>query len=57
MQGKRRKSRQNKRWEDNIKESTGMDFASSIQAKVERDSCKVICGTPTTSQRLWDELD
>ena len=29
MQGKRRKGRQKKGWEDNIKEWTGMDFASS----------------------------
>ena len=29
---KRRKSRQKKRWEDNIREWTGMDFASSTRA-------------------------
>ena len=34
MQGKRRKGtcRQKKRWEDNIEEWTGMDFASSTRA-------------------------
>ena len=32
MQGKTRKGRQKKRWEDNIKEWTGMDFASSTRA-------------------------
>ena len=29
MKGKRRKGRQRKRWEDNTKERTGMDFGSS----------------------------
>ena len=32
VQGNRRKGRQKKRWEDNIKEWTGMDFASSARA-------------------------
>ena len=42
---------QKKRWEDNIKEKTGMDFASSAsQIKTgqgERDCCKVSCGAQT----------
>ena len=29
MKGQRRRGRQKKRWEDNIKEWTGMDFATS----------------------------
>ena len=29
MYGKRRRGKQKKRWEDNIKEYTGMEFASS----------------------------
>ena len=49
MEGKRRKGRLKKRWEDNIKEWTGMDFFSSTRA-AEKDCCKVICGAPTTSQ-------
>ena len=54
MQGKRRKGRQKKRWGDNIKKWTGMDFASSTRAaedrnRLERDCCKVISGAPTTS--------
>ena len=32
MKGKRKRGRQKKRWEDNIKEWTGMDFASSTRA-------------------------
>ena len=30
--GKRKRGRQKKRWEDNIKEWTGMDFVSSTRA-------------------------
>ena len=36
VQGKRRESRQKKRWEDNIKEWTGMDFPSSNRASEDR---------------------
>ena len=32
VKGKRKRGRQKKRWEDNIKECTGMDFASSTRA-------------------------
>ena len=32
VKGKRKRGRQKKRWEDNIKEWTGMDFASSTRA-------------------------
>ena len=43
VKGKRKKGRHKKNWEDNIKEWTGMDFASSTRAaengKVERDCC------------------
>ena len=42
MQGKRRKSRQKKRWEDKIKEWTGMDFASSTRAAEDRSRWKGI---------------
>ena len=34
--GKRKKNRQKKGWEDNIKEWTGMDFASSTRADENR---------------------
>ena len=54
VKGKRKRGRQKKRWEDNIKEWTEMDFASSTRAaenrSMERDCCKFICGTPTTFQ-------
>ena len=42
MKGKRKRSRQKKRWEDNIKEWTGLDFASSIRAAENRTKWKGI---------------
>ena len=39
---KRRKGRQKKRWEDNIKGWTGMDFASSTRAAEDRTMWKGI---------------
>ena len=55
MKGKRRRGRLKKRWENNIKEWTGIDFASSTRAaenrdKMERDCCEFSCGDPTTFQ-------
>ena len=52
VKGKRKRGRQKKRWEDSIKEWTGMDFASSTRAAENRsrDCCKFICGAPMTSQ-------
>ena len=34
----------------NINEWTVMDFASSTQAKLERDCCELTCGAPKTFQ-------
>ena len=42
MQGKRRKGRQKKKWEDNIKEWTRIDFASSTRAAEDRPRQKGI---------------
>ena len=42
VQGKRRKCTQKKRWVDNIKEWTGMDFASSTRAAEDRTRWKGI---------------
>ena len=36
VKGKRKRGRQKKRWEDNIKEWTGMDFASLTRAAENR---------------------
>ena len=51
--GGRRLGRQRKRWEDNIREWTGLEFAKSHRAsengeKMEETGCKIICGAPTT---------
>ena len=60
MQGKRRTARQKKMWEDNIKEWTGMDFASSTGAADDRTRWKGIVGhlwCPNNLAMLWDRLD
>ena len=45
VKGKRKRGRQKKRWEDNIKEWTGMDLPAQLgQLKT------FICGAPTTFQ-------
>ena len=49
------KDRQKKRWEGNIKEWTGMDFASSTWAVEDRSRLRGIvakssCGAPTIRQ-------
>ena len=40
MKGKRKRGRQKKRWEDNIKQWTGMDFASSTKTAENRTRWK-----------------
>ena len=42
VKGKRKRGRQKKRWEDNIKEWTGMDFASSTRVAENRTRWKGI---------------
>ena len=42
-----------KRWEDNVREWTGLEFAKSQRAvenrkKIEKTGRKIICGSPTT---------
>ena len=53
MKGGRRQGGQRKRWEDNIKEWTGLEFGKSQRAvenrgKLEKTGYKIICGAPTT---------
>ena len=46
---RRRQGRQKKRWEDNIREWTGLEFAKSqraVERKMEETGCEVICGAP-----------
>ena len=52
MKGGRRQGRQRKKWEDNIREWTGLEFGKSQRAvengKIEKTGCKIICGAQTT---------
>ena len=47
VKGARRRERQKKRWEDNIKEWTGMEFGDSLRTVEDRQSWNGI-GAPTT---------
>ena len=52
VKGKRKRGRQKKRWEDNIKEWTGMDFASSTRAAENRSRWKgVVANSSVVPQR------
>ena len=61
VKGARRRGRQKKRWENNMKEWTGMVFGDSLRAAEDRLGWKGIvatsCGDPTTSKlkRLRDK--
>ena len=54
VKGRRKQLRQRKRWEDNIREWTGLEFDKSQRAVENRKNgekntgCKVICGAQTT---------
>ena len=53
MKGGRRQSRLRKRWEDNIREWTGLEYGKSQRVvenrgKMEDIGCEIICGVPTT---------
>ena len=53
VEGGKRQGRQKKRWEDNITEWTGLEFAKSQRAvenrkKVGETGFEIICGAPTT---------
>ena len=52
VKGGRRQGRQRKRWEDNIREWTGLQFGKSQRAlekgKMEETGCEIICGASTT---------
>ena len=61
VKGKRKRGRQKKRWEDNIKEWTGMDFASSTRAAETGQDGKgllrIYLWCPDDLPRLWDRID
>ena len=52
VKGGRRQGGQKKRWEDNIREWTCLEFAnpegSGEQGKMEKTGCKINCVAPTT---------
>ena len=53
VKGERKQGRQRKRWEDNIREWTGLEFSKSQRAvenrqKMEKTGCKIICAAPAT---------
>ena len=56
VKGGRRQGRQRKKWEDNIRNRTGLEFTrtgqvsdgSGEQGKMEETGCKIICGAQTT---------
>ena len=53
MKEERRQGGQRKRWEDNIREWTGLEFGKSKRpvengGKMEKTGCKIICGASTT---------
>ena len=61
VKGKRKRGRQKKRWEDNIKEWTGMDFASSTrQLKTGQDGkglLQIHLWCSDDLPRLWDRIE
>ena len=52
VQGGRRRGRQRKQWEDNIKEWTGLEWNIILREPqaVEEAGCKIFSGAPTVSQ-------
>ena len=63
VRGARRRGRQKKRWEDNIKEWAGMEFGDSLRAAEDREWWKGIVATSSVGPRRpprlrdWDEWD
>ena len=51
MKGARRRGRQKKRWEDNIKELTGMGFGDSLRVAEDREGRKGIVATSSVVPR------
>ena len=51
VKGARRRGRQKKRWEDNIKEWTGMGFGDSLRAAEDREEWKGIVATSSVVPR------
>ena len=56
VKGARKKERQKKRWEDNIKERTGMGFGDSLRALEDREGWKGINATSSVVHRRSSRL-
>ena len=58
VKGGRRQGRQRKRWEDNIREWTGLEFAKSQRAVENREKWRKLVSKssvmPQRPSRLWD---
>ncbi|KAI0213327.1 hypothetical protein LSAT2_001654 [Lamellibrachia satsuma] len=54
--GGRRRGRQKKRWEDNIKEWTGMEFADSQKAVENRETWRELVLTSKETRPKWDVI-
>ena len=52
MKGGRRQSRQRKRWENNIREWTGLDFAKSQRAVENRENLRKLVTKSSVPQRF-----
>ena len=58
VKGGRRQSRQRKRWEDNIREWTGLEFAKSQSAVENREKWrKLVVISSVVPQRPWQLRD
>ena len=54
VKGGRRQGRQRKRWEDNIREWTGLEFAKSQRAEENREKWrKLVAKSFVVPQRPW----
>ena len=57
VMGKRKRHRQKKRWKENIKEWTGMDFASSTRGQDRKGLLRIHLWCPDDLPRLWDRIE
>ena len=51
VEGARRRGRQKKRWEDNVKDLTGMGFGDPLRAAEDREGWKGIVATSSVMAR------
>ena len=56
MKGARRRERQKKRWDDNIKEWTEMEFGDSLRAAEDKERWKGIVATLSVVPRRLSTL-